>query len=537
MNRDRESRIESHGAKLIHEAIIVISFSMRFFIIGIFVLFSMAAPESGFSAERPNIVYILADDMGYGDISSFNEDGKISTPKIDLLAGQGMRFTDAHAPASVCTPTRYGIITGRHPMRTRTKSSVVNGLAPLVIEPDRMTVAELLKQSGYDTAIIGKWHLGLDWGQKPEKERRNTISLPIEAVDFTLPIPGGPCSEGFDRFFGIAASLDMYPYVFIENDRIVEPLTEIKSNFPERPGPAGKSFEPVDVLPTLTRQAVEWIERYGENGSKKGTSFFLYLPLNAPHTPLVPTAEWRGRSELGDYGDFCLQVDDTVGRIMDALERCGLTEQTIVVFTSDNGFASILKPEKFEAKGHYPSYVFRGYKSNIYEGGHRIPFIVRWPGTVESGTRCDRLVCLSDFMGTCAEILGATLSEDAAEDSFSFLPLLRGETSKANRSEHISIAPNDSISFRSEQWKLIVPADTRFPSRVSAKRNTPLKKQREAAIELFDLRHDPGESVNLAEKEKKRVESLVEKLERIIEAGRSTPGALQKNDSNIRLLL
>ncbi|MCA9202616.1 MAG: arylsulfatase, partial [Planctomycetales bacterium] len=282
--------------------------------------------------DRPNIVYILADDLGYGDVRCLNPEGKIATPNLDRLAADGVIFTDAHSSSSVCTPTRYGVLTGRYNWRSRLKSSVLWGFSQRLIEQDRLTVPAMLKQHGYATGCFGKWHLGMNW---PLKDG-GFASQDADGwkVDYTAPIQEGPNAVGFDEFFGISASLDMPPYVFIRNDRSVGVPTVEKKWI--RQGPAHVDFEAIDVLPRITTEATNFIDRHAA-AAKDGRPFFLYFPLNAPHTPILPTAEWQGKSGLNSYADFVMQVDDTVGQVMAALERHGLAENTLVVFTSDNG--------------------------------------------------------------------------------------------------------------------------------------------------------------------------------------------------------
>ena len=492
---------------------------------------SLSFAVSAFAAgTKPNIVYIFADDMGYGDVSIFNEKGKIPTPHIDSLGREGIRFTDAHSVCSVCTPSRYGVLTGRYPMRTAIKSMVLNGYAPLLLEPNRLTVPQMLREKGYNTAIFGKWHLGITWATKDgppiEQLRMRYDGKEEERIDFTKPITGGPLSVGFDKYFGIAASLDMPPYVFIENDRVTELPTALKENDPPRLGPAGETFEPIDVQPTLTRKAVEYIEAHAAGTNAK--PFFLYLPLAAPHTPVVPTEQWQGKSEIGDYGDFCMQVDDSVGQILDALKRSGLSENTLVFFAADNGFAPYLKPERFESQGHFTSYIFRGYKAQVYEGGHRIPLLIRWPARIKPNMVCNHLVSLNDLMRTCAEIVDYPLPDNAAEDSISMMPLFEGKFTDASRTQHISLSPDNRVTFRDKNWKLIVSAYTRVD---------PIRPNAPLVCELYDLDTDPGEKTDLAAEKQELVATLIGQLQETFDRGRSTSGAPQKNDSDFRLLL
>ena len=332
------------------------------------------------AGERPNIVIILCDDLGYGDIQCLNSEGKIPTPRVDQLAAAGMIFTDAHSGSSVCTPTRYGIMTGRYSWRSRLKSGVLGGMSPRLIEQDRLTLPQMLKDQGYHTACIGKWHLGMDWSLKTGEEGFDDTIEKGEAgwrVDYSKPIRNGPNSVGFDYFFGIAASLDMVPYTYIENTRVTDLPVKDKA-FPmmlgakpeTRRGPAAADFEAEDVLPKLTRKAVEYIHQRSEE-AKGGKPFFLYLPLASPHTPIVPTEEWQGKSGLNPYGDFVMQTDWSAGQVLQALQENGLEQDTLVIFTSDNGCSPQAGFAELKSKGHQPSYIFRGAKADIYDGGHR----------------------------------------------------------------------------------------------------------------------------------------------------------------------
>ena len=383
---------------------------------------------SGLAAEasavaRPNIVYILCDDLGYGDVHCLNpERGKIATPNMDRLRAEGMAFTDCHSSSAVSTPSRYSILTGRYCWRTKLQSSVLLGESEPLIAPKRLTVGEFLKQHGYTTAALGKWHLGLQFDKQ----------------DFTQPISDGPLQHGFDYFFGIAASLDMPPFVYIENDHFTE-VPSVTKTF-KRTGPAAPDFEAVDVLPKLTSKAADYI---GSRGTDQ-KPFFLYLALPSPHTPLVPSKGWQGKSSLGPYGDYVMETDWSLGEVLKAIDSAGLRDNTLVIFTSDNGCAPYIGVHELEAKGHYPSAQFRGYKSDIWDGGHRIPFLVRWPGKIKADGNSDQIVCLSDLLATCADLLGAKLPDNTAEDSVSILPALMG-TDKAPQREAIV---NHSIEGR-----------------------------------------------------------------------------------------
>ncbi len=491
---------------------------------------------------KPNIVYILCDDLGYGDVKCLNPNGKIATPNCDRLAAQGMMFTGAHSSSAVCTPTRYGLLTGRYNWRSRLKNGVIGGMSPPLIEKGRLTVPSFLKTRGYHTAGIGKWHLGFGWARK---ENTQPFTDGIEAgpagwrVDFTQPIAGGPNNLGFDYYFGIAASLDMVPYTFIENDRVTAQPTEDKS-FPmmlgrpggaTRKGPSAPDFEAMNVLPILTRKATEYIEQRAPD-AKKGTPFFLYLPLNAPHTPIVPSPEWQGKSGLNPYADFVMQTDATVGAVLDALEKNGIAQNTLVIFTSDNGCSPEAKFPELLDKGHNPSYLFRGTKADIFDGGHHVPFIASWPGRVKPGTQSDQLICLNDLFATTADILGEKLPDDAAEDSVSILPILEGRADKPVREAIVHHSINGSFAIRQHQWKLELCPDSGGWS--APKPNTESARDL-PPIQLYDLSKDIGETRNVQAEHPEIVGRLTRLLEKYVADGRSTPGAPQPNTTPVSI--
>jgi arylsulfatase A len=493
--------------------------------------------------EKPNIVLILCDDLGYGDVKCNNPDGKIATPNIDRLASEGMRFTDAHTTSSVCTPTRYSLLTGRYNWRSRLQSGVLGGLSPRLIEPGRLTVAALLREQGYYTAAIGKWHLGMDWARvagRPAPERNDVEkSNQVWSVDFHRPIAGGPNSVGFDYYFGIAASLDMVPYTFIENDRVTTvptvdrayPMTLGTPNGLTRRGPATPEFEVEQVLPELTRKAAACL---GERAAaaRAGQPFFLYLPLNAPHTPIAPTPEWRGKSGLNAYADFVMQTDWSVGQVLDALDRNGLAERTLVIFTSDNGCSPQANIPELRAAGHAVNGALRGHKADIWDGGHRVPFIVRWPGHVRTGTTNHQLISLVDFMATCADITDATLPESAAEDSVSFLPALRGQADMPQREALVHHSILGRFAIRQGRWKLILSPGS---GGWSSPKDPEAVKQGLPQVQLYDMMADPGEGKNLQAEHPEIVARLTALLEKQVADGRSTPGPHRQNSANVDL--
>lgn len=465
---------------------------------------------------KPNIIYILVDDMGYGDVSCLNKNSKISTSHLDKLASGGMTFSDAHAASAVCTPSRYSILTGRYNWRSRLKSGVTFGFDEPVIEPGRKTVASLLKEQGYQTGCVGKWHLGWTWPKKHGADE----------VDYTQTISNGPVSLGFDYFFGISASLDMPPYVYIENNM---PTAVPNRVIPEstgkafwRAGPAAPDFRHEDVLPKLTRKALSWIEQHA--GQKN--PFFLYFALPAPHTPILPLPEFAGKSGTNEYGDFCLQVDDTVGQVTAVLDKLGLADDTIVIFASDNGCSPMADFEELAGVGHQPSYIFRGHKADIYEGGHRIPLIIRWPAFIRAGATTDETVCLVDLMATCADILGVKLPDNSGEDSVSNLPLWSGAVvDKSLREATVHHSIDGSFSIRKGNWKLeMCPGSGGWSSPRPGKECEGLPP-----VQLYDLSVDISERANVYDKHPQIVDELKALLTRYVENGRSTPGRKQGN--------
>lgn len=487
------------------------------------------------AADKPNIVFILADDLGYGDVRALNPASKIATPNFDRLAAAGLVFTDAHSSSAVCTPTRYGLLTGRYNWRSRLQNGVLGGLSPRLIEPNRLTVAALLKQHGYHTACVGKWHLGMDWVRK---EGQTVAELSIESpqqvwnVDYSQPTTNGPTAVGFDQYFGISASLDMVPYAFIENDRVTRLPTENRA-FPmmlgrdkggfTRKGPAAPGFDAINVLPELTRYAGTFV-RDRAPAAKKGQPFFLYLPLASPHTPIVPATGWQGKSGLNPYADFVMQTDAAVGEVLAELERHGLTENTLVIVTSDNGCSPQAKYEELVPKGHNPSHVFRGHKADIYEGGHRVPFLVRWPARIKAGMKSDRLVCLTDFLATCADILGVQVPADAGEDSISFWPALLGK--EGGRQALVSHSINGSFAIRDGNWKLcLCPGSGGWSAPRPGRDDT----SKLPPVQLFNLATDPGERQNVQDKHPEIVARLTQQLVKYVADGRSTPGTPQRN--------
>lgn len=473
------------------------------------------------TAQKPNIVFILADDMGYGDIAALNAECKIKTPHLDKMVCEGVSFSDAHSSSAVSSPTRYGVLTGRYNWRSTLKKGVLNGYSPALIEEGRTTMPAKLRELGYTTAGIGKWHLGWSW---------NNVEKGNEKVDFSKPIADGPTTRGFDYWYGISASLDMPPYVYVENDMPTAlPDRETSNTGMQmwRKGPTASNFTHESCLPNLTERAVGYIEKNAKNENP----FFLYFPLPAPHTPIVPTPEWQGKSGLNPYGDFVMMVDWVVGEINKALQQSGIYENTIVVFTTDNGCSPAAKIEDLQALGHYPSYIYRGHKADLYEGGHRIPCILTWP----SGTRphqVDQTICLTDFMNTFVTLAGGSLKDNEGEDSYNVLPLITGTEYPAEIREatvHHSI--DGSFTIRQGNWKLLLAPGSGGWSYPRPGRDS---TEGFPDVQLYNIQSDPRETNNVYAVYPDIVKQLTNLMQRYVREGRSTPGVPQENTGGNR---
>jgi len=436
------------------------------------------------AADRPNIVFILADDLGYGDLRCYNKDGKISTPHLDRMAAEGMRFTDAHSASAVCTPTRYGVLTGRYCWRTRLKKGVLGGWSPHLIEDGRLTVAGLLKQQGCTTACIGKWHLGMDWPAKDGGFGDNIEpARNWKDIDFAKPITHGPAACGFTEYFGIPASLDMPPFAFIRNDRLTGELTAKQTYL--RTGPATPDFSGDNVVSTLTKEACQFLR--ARAGDKK--PFFLYFALTSPHTPVLPSPEWKGKSAVGPYGDFVMETDHAAGAVLETLRAAGMDKTTLVIFTSDNGATpDNAKTLTTRGAGHRSNHPWRGAKSDIQEGGHRVPFIARWPGNTPAGSECKDPICLNTLMATAAELNGVTLPAGAGPDSYSIAPWLRGEKPvPATHPLIIHHSIDGLFAIRRGDWKFIDG-----PGSGGWSKDAPVS----TAGQLYNIATDPEEKQN-----------------------------------------
>jgi arylsulfatase A len=483
--------------------------------------------DKNLKQKLPNIIYILTDDLGYGDVTAYNPQAKTSTPNIDRLAAQGMLFTDAHSTSSVCTPSRYSILTGRYCWRSRLSNGVLNGYGKALIGRDRPTVASLLKERGYSTAVIGKWHLGLDWteinnrntGITTSVKQQNildfTLNMNPGIIDFSVPPANGPTRLGFDYSFILPASLDMEPYCYLSNDTLITPLTEYTPGNELNSGYTGAfwraclmaaGFDFNQVLPNITNEATDYIRKQ----SCKKKPFFLYFPMTAPHTPWLPSEQFSGKTGAGLYGAFVSMVDEMTGKILKVIEECGLEQNTIVIFTSDNGpYWHIDMIEKY---GHKAAGPFRGMKADVWEGGHRVPFIVRWPKHVSPGSKCNATTTLANLMATVADITGISQEKVTGEDTYSILPVLMGKASVVE--DQKAVVHHSSLglyAIRKGDWKLIL-------GKGSGGFSIPFDEKSIASCipgQLYNLQQDSAEATNLYMVEKDRVAELQKLLDSI----------------------
>jgi len=463
-------------------------------------------------AALPNIIFIMADDMGYGDVQALNPKSKIPTPHLNRLAREGMTFTDAHSPSGVCTPTRYGVITGRYCWRSRLKRGVLGGYSAPLIEKDRPTVGSVVQEAGYHTAAIGKWHLGMTMarlkGGKPGKDRWDGDGN----VDFNKPIADSPITRGFHEYFGVSASLDMAPYVWIENDQFVKAklVQQPAVKFPGfvRQGPRAEDLKFEEGLDVLGERTAAFLKRM----AKSDKPFFLYMPLTGPHKPVTPHPRFVGKTGLGLYGDFVMNVDDTVGQVLKVLDETNLTENTLVMFTSDNGsfmyriddeddHVKTPTKQQYHSKNHTANGPWRGTKADIWEGGHHVPFFARWPGKIKAGSNCNRVITHTDLFATAVEVAGAKIPKGAAADSYSYMPLLLGKEKQYSRPPVIHHSSGGMFAIREGDWKLIL-------GNGSGGRQAPKGKPFQKPFFLANIKEDGAETKNRAESEAKTAARL-----------------------------
>ena len=488
----------------------------------------LALGSGALAAEprRPNVILILADDLGLGDLKATNPAAKIATPALDRLAREGLAFRDAHTPSSVCTPTRYGLITGRYNWRTTLARGVLSGTSPPLIPPDRPTLAHLLRDAGYHTAMIGKWHLGWHWARDARGE-----------IDFAAPVRGGPDANGFDESFALSASLDMPPYVWVENGRPTavpdrrEGVTKQQDAYGwYREGPISPDFKIPEILPTIADRAVAHVRRR----AAADVPFFLYLPLPAPHTPIVPEPPFRGASGMNPYADFVIQVDHHVGQILAALDEAGIAEHTLVLVTSDNGCSPEANFDLLREHGHDPNAGFRGHKADVFEGGHRVPLVVRWPAVITGGRTTDAVACLTDVFPTLAEAAGVRPDpgKPGGEDGWSLGPVFAGAAS-TGRETLVSHSADGSFAIRRGRWKLCLCSGS---GGWSEPREPAAKRLGLPPVQLYDLEADPAETKNLQADHPEIVAELIARLSAEVSRGRSTPGPDLTNDREVAFL-
>lgn len=488
-------------------------------------LFLILFIHLGIAGSKPNVVILYADDMGVADISYGNPKAKIQTPYLDTLAQQGMTFTDGHSSSGICTPSRFALLTGQH--HWRRFHNIVGAFGETVFKPDDFTIAKMFKQKGYNTGCFGKWHLGWDFKAivKPGVDFNDPKQqVKADSYDWTKPFPDGPLDQGFDYYFG-DGTINFPPYCWIENDRFLtipsKPVIKSKplagaGSF--RPGPMAEGWSPYDILPTVTEKTVEWIKK-----QDKDKPFFAYLAFNSPHYPIVPNKEFHGRSQAGYYGDFMIETDAMVGKIMDALEKSGLAENTIVVFTADNG-AENLAYSRIEEFGHWSSGDFRGLKRDIYEGGHRVPFIVKWPKQIAPGTISDEVINQVDLAATFADIIDYNLAESDAIDSYNFLPVFKGEKYKSPlRKATVQNTYAKSFALRQSDWVYMTSTGVKPNSTTKLKKHDlDLIDKKETNL-LFNLKDDPRQAKNISANFPERVEKMKALLESYVNGERCAP--------------
>ncbi|MFK8111713.1 MAG: arylsulfatase [Rubripirellula sp.] len=491
---------------------------------------SLCIASTAVDAGQPNVLILYADDLGFGDLGAQNPDSKIPTPNLDELASQGMRFTDGHSSSGICTPSRYALLTGRH--HWRDFHGIVNALGDSVFAPERLTLPEMLKQRGYATAAIGKWHLGWNWDAlkkpdaKPIGEGRKRV-WPPEAFDWSKSIPNGPLAHGFDHYFGDTV-INFPPYCWIEDDHVVKAPDAMmdtskwkhikEGNWECRGGPMASDWDPYQNIPTTTKRGVEYLQ------SRKGSDepFFLYFAFPSPHAPIIPNDKFNGKSGAGPYGDYVYETDDACGQLLRALKESGHAKNTVVIFSADNG------PEKYayardQKYDHWSPGPLRGLKRDIYEGGHHVPFVIRWPGITKEGSVCKALVSQIDIMATLANHLEFELPDNAAEDSHDLMPLLMGQDDNV-RTTHIHNTRTDHYAIRAGKW-LLIDGKNGYVSGRNAKWEKKHGYANDDAepVELYNLAEDLGQRKNLASQHTKKVSEMQQLLKTIRSQGYSAP--------------
>ena len=480
------------------------------------------------AVDSPNIVVILADDFGVGDIQAHYPDNRIATPHLDRLVRQGVSFTDAHSPSAVCSPTRYGLLTGRYAWRTRLQEWVIAAYEPPLIAEDRVTLPGFLQDNGYHTSCVGKWHLGWNW-PGPQPSRMNEVRNGNKTLewDFTRPIAGGPTARGFDDFFGVDLP-NLPPFTWIRNDRItIQPTAKyvhdpsvgvvMPRGFVGAPIAPGWKFD--DILPEITRQAVSRIHELAEQDEP----FFLYFSQTSPHEPVVPSAKFKGKSGIAPIADFVMETDWSAGQVIQAIDEAGISDNTIVIFTADNGHSHYTGWQDLVDAGHHPSGPYRGHKGDIWEGGHRVPLVIRWPGHIKPNTKTGHLACLTDVFATCADAINADLPATGAEDSLSILPAALGQSAKP-RAPIVNHSNHGEFAYRDGNWKLV------FRNRTTLNKCRGEKR----IVELYNLKSDIAEKTNLAAVHSDVVKRLTHQLDQLVSRGGTRPLTKAGNHAQVR---
>ena len=499
-------------------------------LLGPMVAIALFACASDAPERPPNIVVILADDFGVGDIQAHYPENKIPTPYLDRLASEGMSFTDAHSPSAVCTPTRYGLLTGRYSWRTRLQEWVLAAYEPPLISADRPTLPGVLRDHGYETAMIGKWHLGWEWaGPQPSRMTKVRNGQKVLEWDFTKPAGDGPTARGFDYYFGVDLP-NMPPFSYIE-DETVRPLPEDRYVHDPSEGvvlPRGFEGSPMapgwrlrEIVPELTKRAVEQIHMRATSDKP----FFLFYSMTSPHEPVSPSPPFMDKSGIAPIADFVMETDWSAGQVVEAVDAAGISESTIVIFTADNGHSHYTGWDELVEAGHMPSGPFRGHKGDIWEGGHRVPFLVRWTGRVEPGSTSGQLVSLTDIFATSLEAIGADLPSNGAEDSMSFLGAALGQELPSPRSSLVSHSNQGEFAYRDGAWKLVY---RRSEPGLDESRGQP------TVAELYNLDSDIAEERDLAAEKPDTVDELKSRFDEVIGRGASRPGIQSSNDAEIR---
>ncbi|MBA4301447.1 MAG: arylsulfatase [Cyclobacterium sp.] len=505
----------------------------------IFILIGLVHPclaqKKAVSAKSPNIIIILADDMGYGDISTLNPDSKIRTPSLDKLVQQGISFTNAHSSASVCTPSRYGLLTGRYAFRSKTAAYGIGGFDRSVIEEERETLASTLKKSGYATAVIGKWHLGLDWQTKDGLPAKLDQKTGYSNVDYSKEVKKGPNNVGFDYSFIHPASLDIPPYVFLRNHKVIDPdIVLTTSVYPVRKeralyawdkkhtdslavywekgvwwrqGEMSKSFRIETCQSTIVREGIAFID--SQVSKNAAQPFFLYLPLTGPHTPWMPGDKFRGKSDIGLYGDFVMEIDDIVAQIRETLIRNKIDENTLIIFASDNG--AYWPEEEIKLQGHNSNSGTKGQKGDVWDGGHRIPLIMSWPEEIPGNAQYPHLLSLTDFFATLSDLLGLVSSENQGRDSESFSQVFRAEWDKPHRNDMVHHSSGNLYGIRVVDWKFIEGLGSggfTVPAHITPEIVGPTGQ-------LYQISSDPREQENLFLKYPEKVAELSNLMNKI----------------------